>query len=53
MKNMGIDPAHALDCKAKSFNEQVFNEEGRKRATRIMNWLIGRASSSKMSPYAR
>ncbi|MMZ61893.1 hypothetical protein D3C76_852140 [compost metagenome] len=47
MKNVGIDAVHALDRKAKSFNEQVFNEEGRKRATRIMNWLIEGATLRK------
>ncbi|RCX23717.1 FkbM family methyltransferase [Fontibacillus phaseoli] len=41
MKNAGMDPARVLDHKAKTFNEQAFNEEGRKRAKRIMNWLVG------------
>lgn len=41
MKNAGIDATHAFDDKAKSFNEQVFNEEGKQRTKRIMNWLEG------------
>lgn len=41
MKKAGIEPARAFDHKARSFNEQSFNEEGRKRTTRIMNWLEG------------
>ncbi|KIL42346.1 SAM-dependent methyltransferase [Gordoniibacillus kamchatkensis] len=41
MEKSGINPANAFDDKAKSFNEQAFNEEGRKRAKRIMNWLEG------------
>jgi len=39
MKAAGIDPTHSFDHKAVSFNEQVFNEEGRRRSKRIMNWL--------------
>lgn len=39
MKKAGIDPAHAFDRKAKSFNEEAFSDEGRQRAKRIMNWL--------------
>jgi len=39
MKKAGIDPAHAFDHRAKSFNEQAFNEEGRRRTNRIMSWL--------------
>jgi 2-polyprenyl-3-methyl-5-hydroxy-6-metoxy-1,4-benzoquinol methylase len=41
MKKAGIEPARAFDHKARSFNEQSFNEEGRKRTTRILNWLEG------------
>lgn len=41
MKKNGIDPSRSFDPKAKTFNEQSFNEEGRKRAKRIMNWLEG------------
>lgn len=41
MKNAEIDATHAFDDKAKSFNEQVFNEEGKQRTKRIMNWLEG------------
>ncbi|USG67793.1 class I SAM-dependent methyltransferase [Brevibacillus ruminantium] len=41
MKKNGIDPARSFDHKAKTFNEQSFNEEGRKRTKRIMNWLEG------------
>ena len=37
----GTDPTRAFDHKAKTFNEQSFNEEGRKRTTRIMNWIEG------------
>ena len=39
MTRTGIDPAHAFDRKARAFNEEVFSEEGRRRARRIMNWL--------------
>ncbi|WP_059041331.1 class I SAM-dependent methyltransferase [Paenibacillus rubinfantis] len=39
MKRVGVDPAHALDSSAKSFNQEVFSEGGRRRARRIMNWL--------------
>ncbi|AZK48864.1 class I SAM-dependent methyltransferase [Paenibacillus lentus] len=39
MKRAGIDPAHSLDSSAKSFNQEVFSEEGRRRTRRIMNWL--------------
>lgn len=41
MKKAGIDPTHSFDDKATEFNEQVFNEEGRRRTKRIMNWLEG------------
>jgi 2-polyprenyl-3-methyl-5-hydroxy-6-metoxy-1,4-benzoquinol methylase len=41
IKKAGIEPARAFDHKARSFNEQSFNEEGRKRTTRILNWLEG------------
>lgn len=41
MKKAGIEPARAFDHKARTFNEQSFNEEGRKRTSRIMNWLEG------------
>lgn len=41
MRRAGIDPARSFDHKAKTFNEQSFNEEGRKRTKRIMNWLEG------------
>ncbi|MGG6313654.1 class I SAM-dependent methyltransferase [Paenibacillus macerans] len=41
MRRAGIDPARSFDQKAKTFNEQSFNEEGRKRTKRIMNWLEG------------
>ncbi|MFC4596708.1 class I SAM-dependent methyltransferase [Cohnella hongkongensis] len=39
MKKAGIEPAKAFDHKAKSFNEQSFSAEGRKRTARIVNWL--------------
>ncbi|WP_337101159.1 class I SAM-dependent methyltransferase [Paenibacillus sp. YIM B09110] len=39
MKKAGIVPAKAFDHKAKKFNEESFNEEGRKRTTRIVRWL--------------
>ncbi|TBL74670.1 class I SAM-dependent methyltransferase [Paenibacillus thalictri] len=39
MKKAGINPAHTFDQKAKAFNEQAFNEEGRRRAKRIIHWL--------------
>jgi 2-polyprenyl-3-methyl-5-hydroxy-6-metoxy-1,4-benzoquinol methylase len=41
MRRAGIDPARSFDHKAKTFNEQSFNEEGRIRTKRIMNWLEG------------
>ncbi|NOU98734.1 class I SAM-dependent methyltransferase [Paenibacillus planticolens] len=41
MQKAGVDPARSFDHKAKSFNEQSFNEEGRKRTKRVMNWLEG------------
>lgn len=41
MREAGIDPSRSFDPKAKSFNEQSFNEEGKKRTQRIMNWLEG------------
>ncbi|MCC3377411.1 class I SAM-dependent methyltransferase [Cohnella sp. REN36] len=41
MRSAGIDPARSFDHKAKSFHEQSFNEEGRKRTKRIINWLEG------------
>ncbi len=41
MKKAGMDPAHVLDHKVNSFNEQAFNEDGRKGTKRIMNWLAG------------
>jgi len=41
MSRAGIDPARSFDHKARAFNEQSFNEEGRKRTKRIMNWLEG------------
>lgn len=41
MKKNGIDPARSFDHKAKTFNEQSFSEEGKKRTKRIMNWLEG------------
>lgn len=47
MKNAGIDPVRTFDDKAKSFNEQAFNEEGRQRAKRIMNWLEGQGVTFK------
>lgn len=42
MKRAGIDFVHAFDHRAKLFNEQSFNEEGRQRTKRIMNWLESR-----------
>ncbi|NUU61211.1 methyltransferase domain-containing protein [Paenibacillus agri] len=41
MKKAGVDPTRSFDHKAKTFNEQSFSEEGRKRTKRIMNWLEG------------
>jgi len=41
MKKAGIEPARAFDQKAKSFNEQSFDAEGRKRTARIIGWLEG------------
>lgn len=42
MKRSGIDPATAFNSKAQKFNEQSFNEEGRRRSARIVNWLASR-----------
>ncbi|WP_248930998.1 class I SAM-dependent methyltransferase [Paenibacillus hamazuiensis] len=47
MKQAGIDPVHTFDHKAKAFNEQAFNEEGRQRTKRIMNWLEGQGVTFK------
>ncbi|PAK49638.1 bifunctional 2-polyprenyl-6-hydroxyphenol methylase/3-demethylubiquinol 3-O-methyltransferase UbiG [Paenibacillus sp. 7541] len=41
MRKAGIDPSRSFDQKAEAFNEQSFNEEGRKRSRRIINWLEG------------
>lgn len=49
MRRAGIDPARSFDHKAKTFNEQSFNEEGRKRTQRIMNWLEGQGVQFKNS----
>ncbi|MWC28237.1 class I SAM-dependent methyltransferase [Paenibacillus sp. MMS18-CY102] len=47
MKRAGIDTTHAFDHKAAVFNEQSFNEEGRLRTKRIMNWLEGQGVTYK------
>lgn len=47
MKGAGIDPTHSFDQKANKFNEQAFNEEGRQRTKRIMNWLEGQGVTFK------
>ncbi|GGO01200.1 class I SAM-dependent methyltransferase [Saccharibacillus kuerlensis] len=47
MRRSGIDPATAFNAKAQKFNEQSFNEEGRKRSTRIVNWLESRGVNFK------
>lgn len=41
MEEAGADYTRSFDHKAETFNEQSFNEEGRKRSRRIMNWLEG------------
>ncbi|MFF2907820.1 class I SAM-dependent methyltransferase [Paenibacillus sp. NPDC057934] len=41
MRGAGVDPTRSFDHKAKTFNEQSFSEEGRKRTKRIMNWIEG------------
>lgn len=41
MQKAGVNPARSFDHKAKTFNEQSFNEEGRKRTNRIISWLEG------------
>lgn len=41
MRRAGIEPSRAFDHKAEAFNEQSFNEEGRKRSKRIINWIEG------------
>jgi 2-polyprenyl-3-methyl-5-hydroxy-6-metoxy-1,4-benzoquinol methylase len=67
MRKAGIDPVHAFDKKAESFNKEVFSEEGRHRARRIISWLedqgvvlngaaildIGAASGGFTVPFAR
>ncbi|MNC28840.1 Methyltransferase domain protein [compost metagenome] len=40
-KQSGMDMARAFDHKAKSFNEEVFSEGGRRRSERIIGWLEG------------
>lgn len=47
MRKAGVDPAKAFDPKAKTFNEQSFNEEGRKRSARILNWIEGQGVQLK------
>lgn len=47
MKKAGMDKVHHFDLRAKSFNEQAFNEEGRKRTKRIMKWLEGQGVTFK------
>ncbi|MGF9915926.1 class I SAM-dependent methyltransferase [Paenibacillus ehimensis] len=47
MKKAGMDAAHSFDHRAKSFNEEAFNEEGRQRTKRIMNWLEGQGVTFK------
>lgn len=42
MRRSGVDPATAFNAKADKFNEQSFNEEGRRRSARIVNWLASR-----------
>ncbi|NGZ77672.1 class I SAM-dependent methyltransferase [Saccharibacillus alkalitolerans] len=42
MRRSGIDPATAFNAKAEQFNEQSFNEEGRRRSARIVGWLESR-----------
>lgn len=41
MKMAGIQSSNAFDHKAKIFNEQSFNESGKKRTSRIINWIEG------------
>ncbi len=41
MKRNGVDPTRSFDPKARTFDEQSFSEEGRKRTRRIMDWLAG------------
>ncbi|AIQ70089.1 class I SAM-dependent methyltransferase [Paenibacillus graminis] len=40
-KQSGMDMARTFDHKAKSFNEEVFSEGGRRRSERIIGWLEG------------
>ncbi|UJW56237.1 class I SAM-dependent methyltransferase [Bacillus sp. A116_S68] len=47
LKKAGIDPIHVFDNRAKSFNEQAFNEEGRRRTKEIINWLEGQGVTFK------
>ncbi|RJE87043.1 class I SAM-dependent methyltransferase [Paenibacillus sp. 1011MAR3C5] len=47
MRKAGVDPAKAFDPKAKTFNEQSFNEEGRKRSARILSWIEGQGFQLK------
>ncbi|MGP3788295.1 class I SAM-dependent methyltransferase [Paenibacillus sp. 1A_MP2] len=67
MIQAGIDPAQTFDDKANAFNEDVFSEEGRRRARRIIGWLqdqgvrfsnatvldIGAASGGFSVPFAQ
>jgi SAM-dependent methyltransferase len=41
MKRAGIDLTRSFDHKAKTFNEEVFSEAGRRRAERIALWIEG------------
>ncbi|MFF2480997.1 class I SAM-dependent methyltransferase [Paenibacillus sp. NPDC058071] len=45
MQKAGIDPSRSFDPKAKTFNEQSFSEEGKKRSKRILSWLEGQGVS--------
>ncbi|MBD2845337.1 methyltransferase domain-containing protein [Paenibacillus sp. IB182496] len=39
MERAGIDPARTFDSKAEVFERQSFSEEGKRRSSRILNWL--------------
>lgn len=49
LKQAGISPANTFDHKAKTFNEQSFSEEGRRRSSRILNWVKGQGVSFHQS----
>ncbi|WP_379131719.1 class I SAM-dependent methyltransferase [Paenibacillus sp. sgz500958] len=41
MKRAGVDFTRSFDHKAKTFNEEVFSDAGRRRSERIIGWIEG------------